>query len=305
MGGQQSVLLSGARVMLSWPAWTRLCVAAFKLNVITVYIGQNPLYGYLSTGPAYMTALQEAKLLYPEVYRNVTLHTVYYPGGLISCADGAVQTVLTAGSITEYLSRMTGFSVIYTGSCSTETMVLGDFARERNVPVFSSTAGDTRITNKQRYPTTVTGAGTDHTSMPEGFFALLDLFEWRTVTTLCDALTQYPGLNAFHALACANLRLIQSKQRTKYNFYDTDFDSGLTSDYRPFLSRAKTDSRVIVLITHPRIMREMMLTAHALEMTNGEYVFLAGTITRVPTRGPITWKFGDGRDEVLFLDVGA
>ncbi|GAV02831.1 hypothetical protein RvY_13348-1 [Ramazzottius varieornatus] len=57
---------------------------------------------------------------------------------------------------------------------------------------------------------------------------------------------------------------------------------------------------VIVLITHPRIMREMMLTAHALEMTNGEYVFLAGTITRVPTRGPITWKFGDGRDEMAF-----
>ncbi|GAV02829.1 hypothetical protein RvY_13347 [Ramazzottius varieornatus] len=106
-----------------------------------------------------------------------------------------------------------------------------------------SSAGDSRLANKQRYPTTLTAAGVDHTSMPRSLLALLDCFKWRTVTTVCDALSQFPGVNAFFIVACANLRLIQSQQRTKYNFYNFDFDSKFASDYAGFLLQAKKRSR--------------------------------------------------------------
>ncbi|GAV02841.1 hypothetical protein RvY_13356 [Ramazzottius varieornatus] len=104
--------------MLMWFPWTQLLVSAFKLNIITVYTGQNPLYGYISTGPAYIAALERAKMIYPDVFHNSTLYTVYYNGGLISCADGAVQIIFMAGNITEILDRTEGFSVIYSSSKS-------------------------------------------------------------------------------------------------------------------------------------------------------------------------------------------
>lgn len=107
-----------AKLILMCLSCTHALVSAIKLNIITVYTGQNPMYGYIATGPAYIAALERARVMYPEVYLNSTLYTVYYPGGLIICADGAVQMTFIAGNITDILERVSGFNVIYTAGAS-------------------------------------------------------------------------------------------------------------------------------------------------------------------------------------------
>ncbi|GAU92505.1 hypothetical protein RvY_04580-4 [Ramazzottius varieornatus] len=229
--------------VLTWLLCTQILVSPMRLNIITAYTGQNPVYGYVSTGPGAIAGLEKAAVMYPEVFRKYTLYTVYSHGGIISCADAAIQMGFLAGNITDILERNTGFTIIYTPGCSLETMALGDFAREWNLPLLSNVAGDSRISNKQRFPTVLTGAGPDHTSMNMALLDLLDLLYWRTVTLLCDSVSQYPGPNTFFITSCANLRAQQTLRRAKLYLHNIDFDSKFVQDFGPFLSQAKGQSR--------------------------------------------------------------
>ncbi|GAV08170.1 hypothetical protein RvY_17901 [Ramazzottius varieornatus] len=216
----------------TWLLCTRMSVSTVRLNIITVYTGQNPVYGYISTGPGAIAGLEKAAVMYPEVFRNYTLYTVYSPGGPIACADAALQMGFLAGNITDILERTTGFTIIYTPGMEFERLYL-----------IQSVARDSRINNKQRFPTVLTGAGPDHTSMNQALLDLLDLLRWRTVTLICDAMSQYPGLNVFFTLSCANLRAQQAHNRAILTLHNLDFDSKFVKDFEPFLLQAKRQSR--------------------------------------------------------------
>ncbi|GAU92100.1 hypothetical protein RvY_04228-1 [Ramazzottius varieornatus] len=136
--------------------------------------------------------------------------------------------------------------------------------------------------------------------MATGVLQFMDQFKWRTATLICDSLTQYPGLSTFVITSCTNLRMLQQSRRSAYNFFNLDLNSAVTQDYTTFLQQAKLQSRIVILVTHPKIMRDILLAAYAMNMTDGEYMFLAAMSTSVPTRGPITWKFQDGEDKVAF-----
>ena len=121
---------------------------------------------------------------------------------------------------------MPGFTILLSTGCSLEMMVLGDFAREWDVPLFSSTSGDTRLSNKQRFPTVIAGTGAaDHTSLSLAAKTMLDTYHWKTMTFLCDVASQYPGLGAFFALSCSNIRALLQRNLGKYTIYTSCFDS--------------------------------------------------------------------------------
>ena len=223
-----------------------------NLNFITISTGDNPLFGHIASEPGFLAAYNRLKPLYPQILSNSTWHSFYYPGGKISCGDAAVQMQMIAGNIYDLLRNISGFTILLTPGCSLEMMVLGDFAREWDVPLFSSTSGDGRLGNKRRFPTVISGAGaTDLISLSLAAKNLIDKYQWKTITFLCDVLSQYPGLNAFFGLACGNTRTELQANLTAYTIYTSSFDSADSAlNIDSFLEKVKVQSRGIGFLLH-------------------------------------------------------
>ena len=220
-------------------------VASANLNFITISTGDNPMFGHIASEPGFLAAYTRLKPLYPDILSNSTWYSFYYPGGNIMCGDAAVQMQFIACDIYDLLKNISGFTILLSTGCSLEMMVLGDFAREWDIPLFSSTSGDTRLSNKQRFPTVISGTGAaDHTSLSRAAKALLDKYQWKTVTFLCDLASQYPGLNAFFGLSCSNIKALLQANLEKYTVYTFRFDSAQpTFSVDDFLEKSKRQSR--------------------------------------------------------------
>ncbi|GAV06580.1 hypothetical protein RvY_16546 [Ramazzottius varieornatus] len=217
----------------------------YPLNFITISTGDNPIFGHTTSEPGFLAAYNRLKPLYPEIFMNSTWHSFYYPGGNIPCADAAIQMEFIAGDIYDQMKNVSGFTILLSTGCSLETMVLGDFAREWDAPLFSSTSGDTRLANKLRFPTVLSGSGAaDHTSMAFAAKALLDKYRWRTLTFLYDLGSQYPGVNAFFTLSHTNIKAMLQLNLGEYSIQTFRFDSGGPDfDADALLQKTKRQSR--------------------------------------------------------------
>ncbi|GAV06581.1 hypothetical protein RvY_16547 [Ramazzottius varieornatus] len=221
--------------------------APADLSFIALSTGNNPIYGHISSEPGYSAAYNRLKPLYPKVLGNSKWHSLYYPGGNILCGDAAVQMELMAGGIYDLLKTFSGFPILLSTGCSLEVLVMGDYAREWDVPLFSSTSGDIRLANKQRFPTVISGSGgSDYTSLALAVEALLDKFRWRTLTFLLDLASNYPGVSNYYPLSYANIKAALDARWGKYAIYTLRFNSG-DPDYMfsvdDLLHKTKTQSR--------------------------------------------------------------
>ncbi|GAV06582.1 hypothetical protein RvY_16548 [Ramazzottius varieornatus] len=156
-----------------------------------------------------------------------------------------MQMEFIAGDIYDLLKNVSGLTILLSTGCSLEVIVLGDFAREWNVPLFSSTSGDTRLANKERFPTVISATGgADHTSMARAAKALLDMYQWTTLTFLVDSGSQYPGLNTFFSLSYSNIKAHLQLHLGRYTIYTLRFDSGSEDkDIDELLRKTKRQSR--------------------------------------------------------------
>ena len=81
------------------------------VHVVEVYIGDNPIYGYIPTVATTDVAFSQLEKLYPEILANYTRKIFRVPG-MYSCPEsGAIMTALT-GDIMTTLDRLSGFKVI-------------------------------------------------------------------------------------------------------------------------------------------------------------------------------------------------
>ncbi|XP_055347981.1 atrial natriuretic peptide receptor 1-like [Paramacrobiotus metropolitanus] len=87
---------------------------------------------------------------------------------------------------------------------------------------------------------------------------------------------------------------------TKYLTNKLEFNSRESQDYTAPLTRMQNQSRVGVIIAHPRVVRDIMVTANRLNMTNGDYIFFTVQTTLVPGQTELLWQFFDGNDEAAF-----
>ncbi|OWA51276.1 hypothetical protein BV898_15768 [Hypsibius exemplaris] len=158
-----------------------------KLNVVAVHIGESNGYGYSMTNPAYRVAYLRALRRFPDTLRNMTLQTIYEPGDL-SCAEAEAVMPLLSLRVRKALERYDGFGVIISPGCSQEMLILGDFAREWNVPLLTSIGGDSQLQDRVRLPTVITMPASDQLSIGRATKALLDRFAWRNLVILCDLL---------------------------------------------------------------------------------------------------------------------
>jgi hypothetical protein len=92
---------------------TGVCLASRALTIITVINGENPLYGYTETAPAYDVAFQRTMRIFPNTFANVSRFTLYTPG-VFSCPDAAVLMSLISDKIHQMsLKHSDDFCVIF------------------------------------------------------------------------------------------------------------------------------------------------------------------------------------------------
>ena len=90
------------------------------VSIITIVIGQNPMYGYYSSGPVFDIAFQTARERYPEMFANITQHTVYKPRNVSGCGDTGDMMFAVAGEVFQLLEGSKGFPIILSpGNCMT------------------------------------------------------------------------------------------------------------------------------------------------------------------------------------------
>ncbi|XP_055353980.1 atrial natriuretic peptide receptor 3-like [Paramacrobiotus metropolitanus] len=290
------MLIFGVMLMVNYIV---IAETAKTLNVILVAIGQNPAYGYATTLPVYYVALDHLRPQFPNVLNNISIHTVYLPGAF-TCAAAADAMIPLAGEIQQILIRLTGLTVIMTPGCSAEVMVLGDFAREWNVLFLSSTAGDQALANKARYPTVVTCAPPDHPAISLAAQTFLQRYKWQTVAFFCDDLSEYPGLGTFFYLSCRNVKRLMETQLGRFNIYMYPFDTPNFTDFTGILTSVQSRARVVIIFSLPKVVRQILVTAYRLNMTNGDYIFLSSRMARAPGEGKQTWKYNDSDDPTAF-----
>ncbi|XP_055330966.1 atrial natriuretic peptide receptor 1-like [Paramacrobiotus metropolitanus] len=273
--------------------------ASVPLHIITVINGNNNIFGYNAIAPVYDAALANAKKTFG--FSNVTYTMVYKRGSFLCWEAGAEMLTTSAPIFESIMKRPNDFTVMFAPGCSLEIISLGDFVREWDIPLFSAIASDRLLANKKRYPTVLTFAAVDHNTVSQSVQLLLEKYKWRTLTFFCDSLTQYPALQTYYTMSCSNMRRnLEAYLPVQYVISQLDFDSKSFQDYGYLLRRMQSSSRVAVLFTHPKILRQIMITAKKLNMTNGDYIYLSSQPTQVPTLGTVEWKLLDDHDNAAF-----
>ncbi|XP_055339559.1 atrial natriuretic peptide receptor 1-like [Paramacrobiotus metropolitanus] len=275
-----------------------------RVNIIII-TRDDPRFGLVSTGPAYDLAIDNARIAYPEVFRNVSVHSVHYRvGRYMGCPEAGEDMGLIAARNVgmQTLRQLEGFSVMVTPGCSPEVLVLGDFAREWDIPLLASSASDNKITNKSRYPTVTAYGPVDMTSFTTASKKLLFQHSWKTVFLLFDNMTQSPSVGTVYSLLFNNLRSQLEQQKHIYTVSVLTFDSKyLLNNTTEILLRPRDEARIIFIFTKPAILRDILIAAYMLGMANGDYVFIAPMSTKQPTLGDLYWQNNDSSDEMAFI----
>ncbi|OWA54784.1 hypothetical protein BV898_19178 [Hypsibius exemplaris] len=270
------------------------------VHVITVIVGDNPLLSYVTQSPSYDVAFSRAVGLFPSALQNVTRQTVYRPGAF-SCLEAAEIMPFVAVQISNILDEHRfDFNVLISSGCSFEVMTLGDYAREWNVPLLATIAIDQSLTNAQRYPTVVAFPSSDQVTMIQAIMSLLDRFSWTTISLICmDQNRKVSDGGLYYFTACRGFLTVLGGQNDKYNLnvqhLDPKVKEGDLDAYSGVLRNAATQSRVIILLipTNSKL-RDFMINAERLGMTEGDFIFIAPRSPMVPTESTLDQQSRNG-----------
>ncbi|XP_055347133.1 uncharacterized protein LOC129594460 [Paramacrobiotus metropolitanus] len=267
------------------------------LNFITVIIGENRLSGYYAAMPYYDAAFDIAAQRYPAIFGNLTRIPVYKPGNT-DCKISGDEMPELLGRVYKALQEMEGLTILLSHGCSPEMIILGDFAREVKVPLLASLSTDVIFTDRRRYSTVVGFGGTSQGNQVPAIRAFLRHYLWTTVTLFCDAISNYTTLSGFIGANCRGLQAVLTAANG-YELYVENYDSSKDPDYTPRLLRAKSQSRIYIIFTRADQMRKLMVTAHALNMTRSEFVYIHPMCNQGVGYLPLDVNVGDDDDTII------
>ncbi|OQV23434.1 hypothetical protein BV898_02556 [Hypsibius exemplaris] len=253
-----------------------ICLTVFPyahgLNVVSVIIRGFKWYQYETIAPTYDVAFDDANVTFPSLTESVTRRTVFRLGQSNTCDDEAEELHKTLGELLRVLATLDGPTVLLTPGCTLMATTLGDLARELNLPLIISTAGGATFLDKERFPTVLSLGYTDHDSVCEAAVAMLEMYNWTIVSLLCGDL--YRFANALTVTACRTLESRLRQQPQTYQVNKIVYDPERTEDLPPMLQSVKFQSRIIFIYFDMNFLEFFLDTATALNMTNGDYVFL-------------------------------
>ncbi|XP_055347132.1 atrial natriuretic peptide receptor 2-like [Paramacrobiotus metropolitanus] len=228
-----------------------------KVNFLIVILGESPLYGYFALMPYFDASFAICKKRFPETFANVTMQAVFEPN-LPACGDTTAAMPAITGKIYQILERFSGLTILFTPGCNLEVVPLADLAREKDVPVISSTIWDPTFANRQRFPTFLSFSSRGTGGHVPATRAMMRRYGWRTVTIFCDTLSKNAAVATFISSHCQHFPkylTVADGFQVYFERYDSTFDD----DYRPRLLRARSQSRIIILLTRADEVRKIMV----------------------------------------------
>ncbi|GAU96842.1 hypothetical protein RvY_08220 [Ramazzottius varieornatus] len=117
--------------------------------------------------------------------------------------------------------------------------------------------------------------------------------KWLDIVLLCDV---NPSLGNFFTVACQGFQ-DGILQMPGTNLMSYNFDTRSPTDYGHYLTLGSLRSRIFVIVAHGNITRDIMIQAHKLKMTNGDYVYITTYPLEHPLYGFYKWRFEDENDD--------
>ncbi|XP_055357774.1 atrial natriuretic peptide receptor 1-like [Paramacrobiotus metropolitanus] len=272
-----------------------------KVNVTILMLQpySSLAYTYDYYGPVTDMAIEEMNRRYPRFnfYKRM-----YVPKSNKTCSDlEAMESVmLYEYLLAEYRNRTAageqlGVTVLSGTACSVALRWMGDLARELNLPHIASGGSAAYMANPKRFTTTIKIQVYRQQDVGDTLVAFLRRYNWTNVAIICD---DNPGLGDFILLSC-NGFIGQVKAQSDMQYYDLHYDSSRTPlpDYDRFLKLAAERSRIICLTALGTRVRDIMVAAHRLGMTNGYFVFITSYPFEHSLYGWFKWLYNDGKDD--------
>ncbi|XP_055335952.1 atrial natriuretic peptide receptor 1-like [Paramacrobiotus metropolitanus] len=271
---------------------------AFNVTFLTCMSYSSLAYSYNYYGPAVDIAIEQLSKLYPRFTfhkRNLS------PTWMKTCADMDANVV---NLVSYYIMKdpvgsamwddMTHLNIFIGNACSGSLVLLGDVARELNMPLISSGGSDDILNNIKRFPTLLRLLTYHQKDLTEVLLQFLRRYKYKDISLFCDT---NPALENFEQLACdgfeAGMQTIPSSNIVSYRF--NMLEKGV--DFRAPLLAASKNSRVIVIIAHGNTTRDILITAYRMGMAQGDYVYITAYPFEHPLYGYYRWQFHDEKDD--------
>ncbi|OWA54471.1 hypothetical protein BV898_18873 [Hypsibius exemplaris] len=164
-------------------------------------------------------------------------------------------------------------------------MELDKLIMTRSAPAMAPVAPPPDIRNREKWPSWVTTTANSKTSFRTVFVNLITMFDWRISSHVCDV----NGNPFFEDFSGYITRLTQTTMpNVQVNRFV--FDSRKVGmDYGKLLQVVKDSGRVIFYLGHAQPLHKLLIAAAELNMTQGDYVFLAFIPFRHASFGNFGW----------------
>ncbi|OQV17068.1 hypothetical protein BV898_08785 [Hypsibius exemplaris] len=181
------------------------------------------------------------------------------------------------------------------GDCWTDSQSLYRLAASWNTLIIN-TAGGVELAGKRSIlPTTLSLSVANMPSYGAVALNLIQRHNWTSVFIVWDSNSTAPNKATSIFLATA----LQKGQIGRVAVVVRQVDSAKSIAYKNILTEFRQVSRVFFYFGWPIDLRQFLITAYSLNMTNGEYVYLALQLLNIPSLyGNLTWRVGDEHDEV-------
>ncbi|OWA51022.1 hypothetical protein BV898_15524 [Hypsibius exemplaris] len=258
-----------------------------QVEVITLAVIYPLMLGGLAyVGPAFDSARDDIRNKYPML--NFT-QTIIYRDNL-SYLDwlSEYENVLAL-----YYYRIRRFSpenppdvtaFVMPGADAYVTGV-GRFATELDKLVLTSVAQASDFRNKDKWPTWITTGSISRAAIRTLFENLVKLYNWQTSSIICDV-----NSNSIFEAYSAYIRQVLQAATANAQVNRYVFDSRrIDMDYEKLLQLVKDTSRVIFYWGHANALHKLLIAAFRINMTEGDYVFLAFLPFRHVSFGDFGW----------------
>ncbi|GAU95191.1 hypothetical protein RvY_06851 [Ramazzottius varieornatus] len=218
--------------------------------------------------------------------------------------------------------------VIITPGCS-EVLYLNQLAANWNILLMTTTTSNPVIRDKSKSPTWVSTNFYPSLWYGDVFYGILQLYRWTSVYVILDENAVVYYING----AAVTMRYLKANHfRTVYFAYDSRENE---LDFARTLAQMRTETRggpsgihitslhfiynilmsilvALIFFGHPPQVRRLLIAAHRLNMTGGEFVFIATHLFPGDIFGNFTWRNYNDDDKAvrtayqsLLLVVGA
>ncbi|XP_055330542.1 receptor-type guanylate cyclase gcy-7-like [Paramacrobiotus metropolitanus] len=274
------------------------------LNISFVFIGRiapATTYGTLPfIGPAMSIGIEYVQQKYAGTL-HCTLDFLYAPLRPGYPPPELADTAVQLAAEWHYTKRKEGDITIYIISGVVEAVEIPHFMRQWNTLWISTLSVTPQITDRVMNPAWIAVNDFSTTQCARLYIEILTKYRWTTVYVIID-----PGdPSVFMSIAAVLLKELGKQSSIRYIVQRIKTKGGGSGvaygAFESVLKDVAVVSRVVIFFGHAFFLRELLITAERMGMTDGEYVYMAlETMHNKPVLGDFNWQHNDENDQIVF-----